>query len=185
VTWPHPNVRSSPPRVLPSSGGRYLPYLGLGGVAFRLSCLALSCLALPLLSPSLISFHFGLFIFLSLPPSARDFVPLLLITNSTYKHLLQLIPLPKHKHQNQLPHQHHQYACLRVLLPVWRHDCHQHHLHRLWPQAVQQLPSLLNAQSWRQQFLLSPLLLSPFSETTIPTRWESKHTLALTRHDDF
>ena len=38
-----------------------------------------------------------------------------------------------------------QHACLRVLLPVWRHDCHQHHLHRLRSQAVQQLPSVLNA----------------------------------------
>ncbi|KAH7175443.1 hypothetical protein EDB81DRAFT_4379 [Dactylonectria macrodidyma] len=37
-----------------------------------------------------------------------------------------------------------QHACLRILLPVLRHDRHQHHLHRLWTQAVQQLPSLLS-----------------------------------------
>merc|ERR1712000_429442 len=48
------------------------------------------------------------------------------------------------KHQNNL---HHQHACLRVLLPVWRHDCHQHHLHRLRPQAVPCLPHVLNC-SW-------------------------------------
>jgi hypothetical protein len=37
-----------------------------------------------------------------------------------------------------------QHACVRVLLQVRKHDCHQHHLHRLRPQAVQQLPSVLN-----------------------------------------
>ena len=38
-----------------------------------------------------------------------------------------------------------QNACLRILLPVRRHDCHQHHLHRLRSQAVLQLPLLLSA----------------------------------------
>lgn len=45
--------------------------------------------------------------------------------------------------QTPITNQHHQHACLRVLLPVWRHDSHQHHLHCLRPQAMQQLPSVL------------------------------------------
>jgi hypothetical protein len=50
-----------------------------------------------------------------------------------------------------------QHACVRVLLQVRKHDCHQHHLHRLRPQAVQQLPSVLNdTPCWHTGCAASP-----------------------------
>ena len=110
-----------------------LPYSALSGLASFSLSLSSSTIYIPLLPPI----------------SKLAYLPLLHQQSPDYT-IPGLLQLLQHHFntstpQNPITNQHHRHACLRVLLPVWRHDCHQHHLHRLRSQAVQQLPSVLNA----------------------------------------
>ncbi|EWG39605.1 hypothetical protein FVEG_02368 [Fusarium verticillioides 7600] len=132
---------------------RVSPSIGLP--CFALSGLASFFLSLFLSPPQL-------FISLLFPPFPSCPISLFFINNH------QILPSKAYFNfnnttstpQTPITNQHHQYACLRVLLPVWRHDCHQHHLHRLRPQAMQQLPSVLKHSSTDTSRRHSPPLLS-------------------------
>lgn len=163
----HPHFLNAPSE-LPINGTPTSPTRK--GVACGLPCLALT----------LLSFSFD-YIYSSLSlPIFCVFVLLLPITNISCQKVQhqdpfkQITPTPTPNYY----HHHHQHACLRVLLPVWRHDCHQHHLHRLRPQAVQQLPPVLNALTLQRSLedAYSPSLFyfnSPMIRGCNSTRWES------------
>lgn len=110
-----------------------------------MACLTLPCLASPLSLSLLLNYLYPSSSLRSQTDSSlsspstitRLYLPSQELLQLQQNHANTLTP------QTPITNQHHQHACLRVLLPVWRHDSHQHHLHCLRPQAMQQLPSVL------------------------------------------